>query len=108
MSSEHAASLRVHIGNGDGRLCNYCGAVTEDTEPVTVTDESGGGTARLCASCRAFATSPRCGLCGRSKSHRAKADALFFGLGKPEVDDDPVPICDGCRKDLLFNRGEQL
>jgi hypothetical protein len=107
MSSEHAASLRVHIGNGDGRLCNYCGAVTEDTEPVTVTDESGGGTARLCASCRAFATSPRCGLCGRSKSRRAKAEALFFGLGRPEVEDQPVPICDSCRHKMLFPRGQQ-
>jgi hypothetical protein len=106
MSSEEAADLRVHVGAADGRLCDYCGSVTEDTEPVTVTDQSGGASARLCASCRAFATAARCGLCGRVKSDQAKADALLFGLGDRDRSDGDAEICDRCRDRMLFGRGE--
>ena len=66
--------------NLDGDLCDFCQRRCDDVEPVTITDTSGGGSARLCASCRAFATATRCGLCGSVKGCDGKADSIHFGI----------------------------
>jgi hypothetical protein len=93
--------------NLDGDLCDFCQRRCDDVEPVTITDTSGGGSARLCASCRTFATATRCGLCGDVKGCDGKADSIHFGLGDTGSDRDPAPICDDCREDVLRNRGER-
>lgn len=94
--------------NPEGDRCDYCERRSDDVEAVTVTDTSGGGSAQLCASCRAFATATRCGLCGDVKGWEDKADSIHFGLGDTESDRDPAPICDGCRSEVLHNRGERV
>jgi formate dehydrogenase assembly factor FdhD len=78
--------------------CDFCRHPRDDVTDITITDRSGGGAARICASCREFATTTRCGLCGAPKAETAKAEYLVWNEGK-----SCAPVCDACREKALLS-----
>lgn len=81
------------------RPCSRCSS-RKDTEPVTITDRSGGSLAHLCTTCRWELHRERCGFCGRVKHSNDRAEHVL------EIERErSSPICNECREDLLFEGG---